>query len=108
MRNEAGFKLEEIKEIRRSGKKDRVLLKKRNEILEEMARLTAKLAKLEGYMNEESMSIDVPVRVRTIPETVTAVKRCRISTGRGSLCILQGKLQRVNENLRGGPTVYRG
>lgn len=77
---EAGFKLEEIKEIRRSGKKDRVLLKKKNEILEEMARLTAKLAKLEGYMNEDSMSIDVPVRVRTIPETVTAVKRCRIET----------------------------
>lgn len=77
---EAGFKLDEIRELRRQENKESVLLKKKNEILEEIANLTAKLAKLESFLNGESILFDMPIRLRRIPEVTVAFMRRRIES----------------------------
>ncbi|NLL78651.1 MAG: MerR family transcriptional regulator [Clostridiales bacterium] len=67
-----GFNLEEIKEIQ-MGKMDRTqLIRKKQEILGELSRLTDKLAQLESYLAGESLNLSAPVLVKSLPEVTVA------------------------------------
>ncbi|MDD6328282.1 MAG: MerR family transcriptional regulator [Lachnospiraceae bacterium] len=67
-----GFSLDEIREIR-CGKSDTsILLKKKHKILEELAQLTAKLAKVESYLQDENVDFTTPVIVKPLPEVICA------------------------------------
>lgn len=77
---EAGFTLEDIRQLRSAADTNRVLAKKRNEILGEIAELTARLARLDDYMGGSGMTVAAPVRVRTLPTFVASTLQERIAS----------------------------
>ena len=77
---EAGFTLEDIRQLRSAADANRVLVKKRKEILGEIAELTARLARLDDYMGGSGMTVAAPVRVRTVPAVMAATMQERIAS----------------------------
>ena len=77
---EAGFTIEDMKHLDASGDERSFLLRKKNAILEKIAQLTLQLSRIDGYLMAGGNSLAAPVMVKTIPETVCAVMRCRIDS----------------------------
>ena len=77
---EAGFTLDNICEMRRGSGTDDFLTKKKAEIIDEIAELTHKLARLESYANRGDVELLNPVRIRKIPETIVATMQTRIES----------------------------
>lgn len=75
---EAGFTLEDIKQIRRQKDGSRYLLRKKNEILEEISALMAKLSSIETLIQGGSSVLEMPIRIRRIPAVVTAMMQITI------------------------------
>lgn len=66
------FTLEEIREIQ-NGKSEKDLLRvKKSQILKEISELTAKLAQVESYLNEDRLDPSALVLVKSIPEVTVA------------------------------------
>lgn len=75
-----GFSLDDIRVIQ-GGKSEKDLLNaKKQEILREIALLTAKLAQIEGYLAEESLDLETPVLVKALPEVTVATMQTRITS----------------------------
>lgn len=77
---EAGFKIEDIKQLNRAQDKTAFILQKKNEILKKMAELTLQLSKLEGYLTKDSTTLTSPVRIKKIPKVRCAVMESRIES----------------------------
>lgn len=77
---EAGFTLEDIREIRSGREVDDFLIRKKTEIMNEIAELTHQLAHLESYMNRGKDKLASPVMIKKIPEVVAATMQMRIES----------------------------
>lgn len=73
-----GFSLEDIKAIRSGKTGKELLISKKQDILREIAQLTAKLALVESYLMEENMDLSTPILVKSLPEVIVATMRQRI------------------------------
>ena len=75
-----GFSLDDIKAIQ-AGKSEKDLLNsKKQEIMKEMAQLTAKLAQIESYLAQETLNLSTPVLVKRLPEVTVASMKSRVSS----------------------------
>ena len=77
---QAGFTLDDIKIINNCADKEGFLVKKKNEILSGISKLTKQLAILEGYMSDTEISLNTPVLIKTIPACIVATMQARIET----------------------------
>lgn len=75
-----GFSLDDIRAILKGKSEKELLIAKKQEILRELAQLTAKLAQVESYLNEENLDLSAPVLVKKIPEVIVAAMTERIDT----------------------------
>lgn len=75
-----GFSLEDIRAIQNGKSEKELLLAKKQEILKEIAQLTAKLAQVEGYLVQENLDLSSPVLVKSIPEVIVATMKMRIES----------------------------
>ena len=75
-----GFSMEEIKRITEGEDEKKLLNKKKQEILRELAALTAKLTEVETYLAEEEMNILSPVLIKKIPEVTVCTMKRRIAS----------------------------
>lgn len=74
----AGFTLDEILLINSGANEENVIQKKKSEILKQIAELTKQVAILDGYQAKQGGSIEIPVLVKTVPETTVAYMESRI------------------------------
>lgn len=75
-----GFSLEDIRVVLKGKSKKELLIAKKQEILKELAELTAKLAQIESYLTEENLDLSAPVLVKKIPKVIVATMTERIDT----------------------------
>ena len=68
----AGFTLEEIAKISLGADEQAVLLKKKSELLAEIAELTKKLSELDRFIAGDAERLSAPVLVRTVPAVTIA------------------------------------
>lgn len=75
-----GFSIEDIRRMMNGEEENTLLLRKKQEILKELAELTAKLAVVESYLNGKNMNLSAPVLVKKLPEVIVASSRSRIES----------------------------
>lgn len=75
-----GFSIEEIKKIQAGSSKKELLLRKKKQILKELAELTAKLAQVESYLNDDMIDMASYVLIKSIPKVIAATMRVRIES----------------------------
>lgn len=75
-----GFSIEDIRAILNGKSEKELLMAKKQEILKELAELTAKLAQVESYLAEENLDLSAPVLIKCIPEVIVATMEERIDT----------------------------
>lgn len=75
-----GFSIEDIRRMMNGEEENTLLLRKKQEILKELAELTAKLAVVESYLTGKNMNLSAPVLVKKLPEVIVASSRSRIES----------------------------
>ncbi|MGN1160347.1 MAG: MerR family transcriptional regulator [Lachnospiraceae bacterium] len=73
-----GFSIEDIRSIINGEEEKTLLLRKKQEILKEIAALTIKLAEVESYLEKENMDLSAPVLIKKIPEVIVCTMEQRI------------------------------
>lgn len=69
---EAGFTLEDIRQMR-SGSEEKLLLqKKKSQLLAKVAELTMQIAVIDAYLLDESLSLNNPVLIKKLPASKVA------------------------------------
>ena len=68
----AGFTLEEIAKISLGADEQAVLLKKKSELLAEIAELTRKLSELDRFIAGDAERLSAPVLIKTVPASTVA------------------------------------
>lgn len=76
----AGFTLDEIAKISSGTDEQAVLLKKKSELLAEIAELTRKLSELDRFLVGRAEQLASPVLIKTVPETTVAYMRTRLES----------------------------
>ena len=56
------------------------MIAKKQQILNELARLAAKLAKVESYLAEDLVNLSSPVLIKKIPEVIVATMETRVAS----------------------------
>lgn len=77
---EAGFKIEDIKQLNCVQDESSFILQKKNEILAKIADLTLQLSKLDCYFNGGPMTLASPIRIKTIPKVRCVAVQTRIES----------------------------
>ncbi|MGN1157062.1 MAG: MerR family transcriptional regulator [Agathobacter sp.] len=77
---QAGFTLEDIARINAGEDKNAFLLRKKSELLGKIAKMTAQLAIIDGYLTKKETRLDTPVLIKTLPEVIVAAMRERIAS----------------------------
>lgn len=77
---EAGLSLDDIKKVKAGVDAAELLAIKKKEILSQIASLSTKLARLEGYLGNAYMSLDTPVLIKKIAPVVCATMQARIES----------------------------
>lgn len=72
---DAGFSLEEIKEIQNGTSEKLLLERKRNEILRKIGEETIKLSRVESYLTSKDGDYDYHVVIKELPEIIVASMR---------------------------------
>ena len=74
---EAGFTLDEIKQVQKGVSEKKLLERKRSEIIKQIAEETLKLSKVESYLSSSSANTNVkyPVIIKELPEVIVASMR---------------------------------
>jgi DNA-binding transcriptional MerR regulator len=72
---EAGFSLEEIKEVQNGTSKKQLLERKRTEILRRIAEETLKLSKVESYLTSKGLDCHYHIVTKELPEVIVASMR---------------------------------
>lgn len=75
-----GFSIEDIRRMMNGEEENTLLLRKKQEILKELAELTTKLAVVESYLTGKNMNLSAPVLVKKLPEVIVASSRSRIES----------------------------
>ena len=75
-----GFSIDDIRRIINGAEEKSLLLGKKQEILKEIAVLTAKLAKVESYLAKDNMDLSSLVLIKTIPEATVCTMEKRIKS----------------------------
>lgn len=75
-----GFSIDDIRKIIGGAEEKSFLLEKKQEILKELAILTAKLSQVEGYLARESMNLSAPVLIKELPEVIVCTSEHRIKS----------------------------
>lgn len=75
-----GFSIEDIRRILEGADERALLLEKKQQILKELAALTAKLAQVESYLAKESVNLASPVIVKELPEVIVCSMKQRIQS----------------------------
>lgn len=75
-----GFGLEEVKAIRSGESNKAILQNKKQTILQEIARLTDQLAKVESYLQDENIDLSAPVILKSLPKVICATQECVIQS----------------------------
>lgn len=75
-----GFSMEDIREIINGKAEKGLLQRKKQEILRELAALTAKLAQVESYLEKEEIDLSAPVLIKKIPEVIVCTMTRRIAS----------------------------
>lgn len=73
-----GFSIEDIRRMVRGEEEKAFLLRKRQEILKELAALTAKLSEVESYLQRDELDLSSPVLVKRLPEVTVCSMEKRI------------------------------
>lgn len=73
-----GFSIEDIHCIVNGEEEKDLLQRKKQEILKDIAALTAKLAEVESYLAKDKIDLSSPVLVKTIPEVIVCSMERRI------------------------------
>lgn len=76
----AGFTLEDIARINAGADEQKLLLKKKAELLTKIAELTRQIAIVDGYLSKQKIGLSNPVLIKTIPETIVAAMKTRIES----------------------------
>lgn len=66
------FSIEEIQQIMLGASEERLLLKKKSELLRIMAQTSEKLASIESYLSHDYLDSDYRIIIKSIPETTIA------------------------------------
>lgn len=72
---EAGFSLDEIKQVQDGVSEKQLLKRKRSEIMKRIAEETLKLSKVESYLSSSSINVQYPVIIKELPEAIAASMR---------------------------------
>ena len=75
-----GFSIDDIRRILKGADERALLLEKKQQILKELATLTAKLAQVESYLAKESVNLASPVIVKELPEVIVCSMKQRIQS----------------------------
>ncbi len=75
-----GVSIEDIRRILEGADERALLLEKKQQILKELATLTAKLAQVESYLAKESVNLASPVIVKELPEVIVCSMKQRIQS----------------------------
>lgn len=71
-----GFSIEDIRNIISGVEEKKLLQSKKQEILKEIAELTAMLAEVESYLSKDDIALSVPVLIKKLPKvTVCSMER---------------------------------
>lgn len=74
------FSIEEIKKIIEGESEKELLMKKKREILQKIAQLTAKLSQIESYLAEEEATTGKHVLIKKIPKVTVAAMEKTVAT----------------------------
>ncbi|MGN0350715.1 MAG: MerR family transcriptional regulator [Roseburia sp.] len=77
---QAGFMLEDIKNLKNGADEAAFLTRKKAEIMAKIAELTNQLAVIDGYMADKKNSLETPVLIKTIPAVTVASMQKRIES----------------------------
>lgn len=75
-----GFSIEDIRKIMEGAEEKSLLLGKKQEILKEIADLTAQLAQVENYLAKDSVNLSAPILIKEIPEVIVCSMKQRIKS----------------------------
>ncbi|MGN0153857.1 MAG: MerR family transcriptional regulator [Lachnospiraceae bacterium] len=75
-----GFSIEDIRRIINGEEEKNLLLRKKQDILKEIALLTAELAEVESYLAKEKIDLSAPVLIKKIPEVIVCSMERRIES----------------------------
>lgn len=75
-----GFSIDDIRKIINGAEGNTLLLRKKQEILKEIALLTAKLAQVESYLAQENVDLTAPVLIKDISEVIVCTMEQRITS----------------------------
>lgn len=75
-----GFSIDDIRKIINGAEEKSLLLRKKQEILREIAQLTEKLAQVESYLAKDSIDLSAPVLVKSIPQVIVCSMEQRIKS----------------------------
>ena len=64
---QAGFTLDDIKQIRSGVEEEQLLRKKKSQLLAQIAELTRQIAIIDAYLLDETASLRTPVLIKTLP-----------------------------------------
>lgn len=77
---QAGFTLDDIKNINHGADEATFLAKKKSELLSRIAELTKQIAMIDSYMFAKDKRLDTPVLIKKIPPVIVATARKRIAS----------------------------
>lgn len=77
---QAGFTLEDIKEINSGAREEILLQKKKAQLLAQIAKLTQQISVIDAYLLNESASLNTPVLIKTLPACKIAACEKTISS----------------------------
>lgn len=75
-----GFSIEDIRKILHGAEEKTLLVQKKQEILKEIAELTAKLAEIESCLQKEDSALITPVLVKKLPEVTVCTMEKHIES----------------------------
>ncbi|MFR7591591.1 MAG: MerR family transcriptional regulator [Longibaculum sp.] len=75
---EIGFSLDEIKQVIQGTSEDKLLKKKKSELMLEVADLTKKIASIESYLSGDDYQNEYHIIIKSLPEVIIASMRVRL------------------------------
>lgn len=87
-----GFSIGDIRKMINGAEEKSLLLGKKEEILREVAILTAKLAEVESYLAKDHVDLSSPVLIKQIPEVIVCTMEQRIESYAALLKFIEEKV----------------
>lgn len=75
-----GFSIDDIHKIISGEDEKKLLQERKQQILKDIASLTAKLAEVESYLNREEVALSMPVLIKKLPEVTVCAMEMRLES----------------------------